>query len=144
MQVDVETEATPEGAGRTRRALEVLQHHMPARALATLHLLVSELVANGPRHASGGSNAIRVSVNHSTSRVRVEVLDLQKGQPLRPMTLAEEERSSWDLVLIDEMSDRWGTLEDTAGDVWFEVDYVRPSPPLWHLLGKRGPTEAEQ
>jgi two-component sensor histidine kinase len=79
MHVDVETEATPEGAGRIRRALEVLQYHMPARALATLHLLVSELVANGPRHARGG-NAIRVSVNHSTSRVRVEVHDL-RGQP---------------------------------------------------------------
>jgi two-component sensor histidine kinase len=127
MHVDVETEATPEGAGRIRRALEVLQYHMPARALATLHLLVSELVANGPRHARG-RNAIRVSVNHSTSQVRVEVHDLQEGQPLRPTTLAEDERSSWDLVLLDEMSDRWGMLEDTAGDVWFEIDYVHPSP----------------
>ena len=88
---------------------------------------MSELVANGPRHAGSVGNAIRVSVNHSTSRVRVEVRDLQEDQPLRPTTLAEEERSRWDLVLLDEMSDRWGTLEDTAGDVWFEIDYTRPS-----------------
>jgi anti-sigma regulatory factor (Ser/Thr protein kinase) len=128
MHVDVETEATPEGAGRTRRALEVLQYHMPTGALATLQLLVSELVANGRRHAGGAGNAIRVSVNHSTSRVRVEVHDLQEGQPLRQTTLAEEDRSSWDLVLLDEMSDRWGTLDDTAGDVWFEIDYRHPSP----------------
>src|SRR5437773_244033 len=87
MHVEVETEATPEGAGRTRRALEVLQHHMPTRALATLQLLASELVANGPRHARGVGNGIRVSVNHSTSRVRVEVHDLQEGQPLRQTTL---------------------------------------------------------
>jgi hypothetical protein len=127
MHVDVETEATPEGAGRTRRALEVIRHHMPSRVFATLHLLVSELVANGPRHADGG-NAIRVSVNHSTSRVRVEVHDLQQEQPLRPTTRDEEERSSWDLVLLDEMSHRWGVLEDTAGDVWFEIDYTRPNP----------------
>ena len=102
---------------------------MPTRALANLQLLVSELVANGRRHAGGAGNAIRVSVNHSTSRVRVEVHDLQEGRPLRQTTLAEEDRSSWDLVLLDEMSDRWGLLEDTAGDVWFEIDYTRPSPP---------------
>ena len=126
MHVDVETEATPEGAGRIRRALDVLQYHTPARALATLHLLVSELVANGRRHAGGTGSAIRVSVDHSASQVRVEVRDLQEGQPLRQTTLAEEERSSWDLVLLDEMSDRWGVLEDTAGDVWFEIDYRHP------------------
>lgn len=126
MQVDVETEATPEGAGRVRRALEVLEHHMPTRALATLHLLVSELVANGRRHAGGAGSAIRVSVDHSDSKVRVEVHDLQEGQPFRQTTLAEDERSSWDLVLLDEMSDRWGVLEDTAGDVWFEIDYRHP------------------
>ena len=82
-----------------------------------------------PGTARTHGNAIRVSVDHSTSRVRVEVHDLHQGQPLRPTTLAEDERSSWDLVLLDEMSDRWGRLEDTAGDVWFEVDYIRPSPP---------------
>jgi hypothetical protein len=132
MQVDVETEATPEGAGRTRRALEVLQYHMPTGALATLQLLVSELVANGRRHPSGVGNAIRVSVDHSTSRVRVEVHDLQEGQPLRQTTLAEKERSSWDVVLLDEMSDRWGMLEDSAGDVWFEIDYTHPNPSPGH------------
>src|SRR5256885_8558133 len=114
MQVDVETEATPQGAGRTRRALEVLQYHMPAQALAKLQLLVSELVANGRRHVGDGGKAIHVSVDHSTSRVRVEVHDLLEEQPLRPTTTAEEERSSWDLVLLDEMSHRWGTLVDTA------------------------------
>jgi two-component sensor histidine kinase len=126
MHVDFEAEATPEGAGRIRRALEVLEHHMPVRALATLRLLVSELVANGPRHTAGPGSAIRVSVDHSTSQVRVALRDLEKEQPLRPATLAEQERSSWDIVLLDEMSDRWGRLEDTAGDVWFEIDYRHP------------------
>jgi hypothetical protein len=80
-------------------------------------------VANAPRHVIGAGNTMRVSVTHSTSRVRVEVHDLQQEQPLRSTTQAEEERSNWDLVLLDEMSDRWGVLNDTAGDVWFEIEY---------------------
>jgi anti-sigma regulatory factor (Ser/Thr protein kinase) len=123
MQVDIETEATPEGAGRSRLALDVLRHHMPSRAFAELRLLVSELVANAPRHVIGVGNMIRVSVDHSASRVRVVIHDLEQEGPLRSTTQAEEERSDWDLVLLDKMSDRWGLVDDTAGDVWFEIEY---------------------
>ncbi|QKW34014.1 ATP-binding protein [Actinomadura sp. NAK00032] len=82
-------------------------------------VLVSELVTNAVRHATG--SALRLRLLRAGTRLRVEVHDQGGGVPRpRQVDLMEETGRGWFLVAV--MADRHGTEHTTAGkSVWCEV-----------------------
>jgi anti-sigma regulatory factor (Ser/Thr protein kinase) len=122
--IDLTVEGNPHGAGIARQALRELEPDMPARAYAAIRLLVSELVANHSAHVGKGQeDSIHLSITTTEDGVRVEVRDLRAAEPLRDQSLAERERTGWDLILLDEMAEGWGVIHESKADVWFEVSY---------------------
>jgi hypothetical protein len=123
MKIDVNLQAGPHGAGLARRQLEALEREIPAGVYTAVRLLVSELIANSPAHPSVRPEGwIRVTVETSSQGVRAVVKTLSGASTRRAKTESEEELSTWDLILLSRMADRWGILEGSGGDVWFELD----------------------
>jgi hypothetical protein len=119
--VPIETRVAggPTGAGDARRALMALERSLPAQAYAAIRLLVSQLVADARWHPSRAAPSLGLKVVPQRSFVRVEVTDIVDEPNRGPDQLAA---SGWDILLLDERSDRWGILEGTTSDVWFEID----------------------
>ncbi|MEV6807279.1 ATP-binding protein [Streptomyces sp. NPDC017248] len=111
------------GAVRTARAAVRGQlHGWDLDCLADLAaLLVSELVTNSLRHASGpiGVRLVRPATLDDT--LRVEVSDPLPDLPRERVAHAEDE-SGRGLQLVAGSSRRWGTRPGTGGKtVWFEL-----------------------
>ena len=124
MDVAMDVSATPHGAGEARRRLRVLEREVPTNAYTSLRLLVSELVSNRPSHVGQAvaDESLHLVVHTFEAGVRVELHDSDLA-PERAQTAAQEELSRWDVVLLDELTNEWGILEDSVGDVWFEILY---------------------
>ena len=98
------------------------------RALAQSHLGaveepvvigVSELVTNAVLHAR---SAVEVVVQADVGLLRVEVVDDDPAPPARRSS-GLDAASGRGLVLVDELSDRWGSAPRGPGKaVWFELD----------------------
>jgi len=90
-----------------------------------MELLVTEVVTNAVLHAGmSEGDPVALAVKVSPSRVRVEVSDPGPGfEPDRvepPELLSTGRRG---LLLLEELSDRWGVKQDVDGNlVWFELD----------------------
>jgi hypothetical protein len=121
----MDVSATPRGAAEARRRLSVLAATVPATIYSSIRLLVSELVSNKPAHVGQGvtDDSLHVLVQTSEAGVRVELRDSQSGRPERAQTATQEEMTRWDVILLEELTSEWGTLEDRPGDVWFEIPY---------------------
>ena len=52
---------------------------------------------------------------------------LQSSIVEKGITAREYKTSRWDVILLDELADGWGILEDSTGDVWFEIVYDSPA-----------------
>jgi hypothetical protein len=117
--IETRVNAGPTGAGDARRALVALERSLPAKAYAAIRLLVSQLVADARWHPSRTASSLGLKVVPQRSFVRVEVTDIVDEPNRGPDQLAA---SGWDILLLDELSDRWGILEGTTSDVWFEID----------------------
>lgn len=80
-------------------------------------LLLTELVANGVRHA-GSSLDVRLTVEHNP--LRAEVRD---GSSLAPLPRAADEHGGRGVLILDALASRWGVLgHPGAGKtVWFEL-----------------------
>jgi anti-sigma regulatory factor (Ser/Thr protein kinase) len=124
--VDMELflDPTPPAAGSARRALHSAAIFGAAAEPDAL-LLVSELVTNSIVHAGhSGDDAIRVRAASDGSTARVEVCDRARAGALpaprrNPTPLATGGRG---LLLVDELSDRWGMDTCERGTcVWFEL-----------------------
>ena len=90
--------------------------------LASVHLLVTELVSNAVRHGGAGeSDPPIMHLAVAPGCVRVEVCDTGPGfEPGRPAPYGE---GGYGLFLVDSVASRWGVeLEDGACCVWFEFD----------------------
>lgn len=90
-----------------------------------MELLVTEVVTNAVLHAGmSEGDPVALAVRVSPSRVRVEVTD--PGPGFAPDRVAPPELLSTGrrgLVLLEELSDRWGVKRDGEGNlVWFELD----------------------
>ena len=125
MDVVMRLPATPEGAGRARRRLQALERVVPADVYSTLRLLVTELLSNRPGHRGQDATieSLQLVVQTSDGGLRVELHDSEATVPERAQTALQEERSAWDLILLDQLTDGWGILEDSPSDVWFEISY---------------------
>ena len=72
-----------------------------------------------------------LEVQTSPKTIRTEITDLGVGTCRAP-TPEEDLESAWDVVLLAELSSRWGILEGSMDGVWFEIDrWTRSS--LGHL-----------
>ena len=107
-----------------RQAIDELAPEIEHTVVATVRLLVSELVTNSIRHArTPASTSIRLHVTVFSDRLRVEVGDHGHGfEPTRQETPDRDSKSGWGLYLVDQLSDRWGVNTTSATSVWFEID----------------------
>src|SRR5689334_15182008 len=105
--IDVRVPPGPIGAGEARRALRSIEPKLPPARYAAIRLLVSQLIADARWHPSvATTSSLGLKVERDPGVVRVEVTDIvpeRSGQDQR-------EAASWDLFLLEELSDRWGIL----------------------------------
>jgi anti-sigma regulatory factor (Ser/Thr protein kinase) len=120
MTFEVELDSTPAAPARARSALDQLASSVSKDRLRDVRLLVSELVTNAVRHAEG--EAVRLVVALTSGTLRVEVHDPGNGFEVRDAPTDPLRASGWGLVLVAELSDRWGVDHDPRTRVWFEMD----------------------
>ena len=112
-------------ARRVRHAVrEQLGGKLSERQLGDVELLVSELATNSVRHGGcGDANEISLEAAVDERRVRVQLCDHGAGfpdaTPERPPT---GRAGGYGLVLLDRLSNRWGTQQNGGFCVWFEVE----------------------
>jgi anti-sigma regulatory factor (Ser/Thr protein kinase) len=108
---------------------EQLGGELSAQQLGDVELLVSELAANSVRHA-GCDEAGEISLEATVDdrRVRLRLCDHGQGfEDRTPPALPPERAGGLGLVLLDRLSNRWGTHRDGGFCVWFEVERARPA-----------------
>jgi serine/threonine-protein kinase RsbW len=93
-------------------------------------LIVSELVTNAVRHASG-TGAVEVDLHATRAWLRIEIQDGDRSWPQLRIPGRFEE-SGYGFVLVDALASKWGVRETAAGKaVWAELDTRRPhGPPI--------------
>ena len=121
MRISARLHAGPEGAGEARSAMDVLARETSHEVLSTVQLLVSELVANGPRHVDEPEEAVLLEIETSRTSIHTAVIHIGTGAAIEA-TADEADRAGWDVVLLGELSSRWGVLEGQTDGVWFEID----------------------
>jgi serine/threonine-protein kinase RsbW len=88
-------------------------------------LLLTELVANGVRHARS-TMEIHLTVEHNL--LRVEVRD---RSPVAPVPREADEHGGRGVLILDALASSWGVLghPDAGKTVWFELaDFSAPLP----------------
>ena len=120
MTFDLELPSTSAAPARARGALHQIAGRVSPERLRDVTLLVSELVTNAVRHAEG--EAVRLVVALTGGVLRVEVHDPGRGFALRTPPTDPMRASGWGLVLVEELSDRWGVDGSPRTRVWFEMD----------------------
>ncbi len=95
---------------------------LPTEAESTLALLVSELVNNAVRHGGAGrEDLIELELRKIEGGVGVSVTDPGPGFVPSEREAPLEEPGGWGLVLVDQMAERWGVVNDGRTRVWFEL-----------------------
>lgn len=113
--------------GRVRRSLRALSEQLAPSLFDDLVLLIDELVTNSVLHAGDrGDGNVRVRVDVAPETVRAEVADPGPGFSPPEDPQLRPDGSGRGLVLVQELSDRWGAVRDARFVVWFELDR-RPS-----------------
>lgn len=118
----------PADPGAVRTARAVVRKQLGAWGLAALGdvtvLLVSELVTNSLRHASGPIGVRLVRPAGPSGILLVEVSDPLPDPPLE-RDAAPDDEGGRGIQLVARASRRWGTRQGTAGKtgktVWFEL-----------------------
>lgn len=115
-------------ARRARRAVrEQLGGELSERQLDDVELIVSELATNSVRHAGcdeSGEIVMEAAVDHGCIRVQLCDHGHGFGDEL-PAATPPEQAGGHGLVLLDRLSDRWGTQRNGGFCVWFEVERAR-------------------
>ncbi|MEU4495913.1 ATP-binding protein [Streptomyces sp. NPDC023998] len=118
---------SPTACGLARTAIrDVLPRWGVGELVPTAELLVSELVCNALRHATGPLHLILEQV----SGVRCQVSD-GSSKPPRPTDAGPEDEGGRGLALVDMLAARWGYEHSPMGkSVWFELSVVADTPDL--------------
>ncbi len=126
MTFDLELPRELDSAAAARHAVDQLADRLPEEQLGDVRLLVSELVTNSLRHAElSDEDRIKLAVEVSDERVRVEVSDPGPGfAPVGPSD-DPETAEGWGLYLVATLADRWGVDTGDTTLVWFELDRSR-------------------
>ena len=87
-----------------------------------LELLLSELVNNAVRHGGAcDGELIELELRAVEGGVAVRVSDPGPGFAPMERDKGIDEPGGWGLVLVDQMSERWGVVHDGRTHVWFEL-----------------------
>ena len=123
MNLERRLSVAPEAASEARRLVDGLDPPLAPDLSDNLRLLISEVVTNAVRHGPNGSDAgIRVLLDVSPERVRVDVLDAGEGFAHRARAGAADLPGGWGLFLVEQLSSRWGIEVEPTTHVWFEID----------------------
>ncbi|MEV7322305.1 SpoIIE family protein phosphatase [Streptomyces sp. NPDC093970] len=88
-------------------------------------LVVSELVTNALIHTDG---PVRLDLTLVDHRLRIAVADASPRSPVKPASIGWEATGGRGIVLVEAMSDAWGTVPVSGGkQVW--ADLVLPDRP---------------
>jgi anti-sigma regulatory factor (Ser/Thr protein kinase) len=113
-----------------RRALEGLETDLGEDVSERGALVISEVVTNSVKHAGmTAAQRIEVSISMLPECLRFEVTD--EGDGFEPGPARHDPRSragGWGLVLVEELSDRWGVEVEHSTLVWCEFDLLNPNP----------------
>jgi anti-sigma regulatory factor (Ser/Thr protein kinase) len=120
----LELERNPEAPSLARAAVVGFfdERELSADALATLTLLVSELVSNAVIHsdAPASSTIVLNARSLADGSVRVEVIDQGSGFTPGPRD-PEQYHGGYGLYLVDKQVTSWGVDERDGVCVWFEM-----------------------
>jgi anti-sigma regulatory factor (Ser/Thr protein kinase) len=96
---------------------------MDAATLATLTLLVSEVVTNAVIHPELESPGdIQLSARIGGGMIRVEVTDQGGGFTPKPRDPTRSDRG-YGLYLLEQQAANWGVEQQTGNTVWFELAF---------------------
>ncbi|GAA2294652.1 ATP-binding protein [Streptomyces violaceusniger] len=119
---EVRLPSRPESAGTARRMAEFVVARDWGLGLQLAEhtvLLVSELVGNAVRHT--GARTFGLRMLRRRGWIRVEVRDPSRGLPCL-MPVGELDTSGRGLMLVDQLSQRWGVdLLPCGKTTWFEM-----------------------
>jgi hypothetical protein len=108
----VELAPRPQSGHEARRAVLGLADHLSPETMATVRLLVTELVVAALPPAE--NRPLRLTARLAGGTVRCEIRAAEAGA-----TLARQARPrAWSLFLVNRIADGWGS---DAARVWFEV-----------------------
>jgi anti-sigma regulatory factor (Ser/Thr protein kinase) len=117
-------ERDPQAPSLARRAVAGFteKSEISADELATLTLLVSELVSNAVLHsdAPSASDILLQAKLLDEGAVRVEVIDHGSGFTAAPRDPAQAV-GGFGLYLVDKQATRWGVDREGGTRVWFEL-----------------------
>ncbi|NUV58571.1 SpoIIE family protein phosphatase [Streptomyces sp. CAI-85] len=111
----------PEAARHARRFTKrsLRAWGVPAEAMDTALLVVSELVTNALVHTDG---RVRLDLTLIHRRLRIAVTDTSPRTPVKPTHLGWESTGGRGILLVEAMSDAWGTVPVSGGkQVWCEL-----------------------
>src|SRR5215210_2922548 len=91
----------------SRRALEVFADEFEPERFYDARLLVTELMASAV--AAGGTAPVRLEATLDGTRFRADVTDMGGGFVGETRGIAALDQAGWDLHLVAELADRWGT-----------------------------------
>lgn len=121
--LELELDPTPQAPSVARAAVNGFASGLDidSTAVATLQLLVSEIVTNAVIHPSTERGSkIGLKAWLSAGVLRVEVLDRGTGftpTPRDPARMA----GGYGLFLLDKQAARWGIEQHNGTSVWFEL-----------------------
>jgi anti-sigma regulatory factor (Ser/Thr protein kinase) len=121
--LELELEQNREAPSLARAAIAGFSENrdMDAATLATLTLLVSEVVTNAVIHPDveppGG---IRLAARIAGRRIRVEVTDEGSGFTPQPRDPSKSDRG-YGLYLLEQQASAWGVERQSGNTVWFEM-----------------------
>jgi anti-sigma regulatory factor (Ser/Thr protein kinase) len=113
----------PPRAASTReartRVRDLVSPSWPAECVATLQVLVAELVTNAVLHARSDAELSATIDGH---RARIEVRDRSTRMPTA-LHYGSGSITGRGLHLVDALAERWGVDEASDGKVvWFEIE----------------------
>ncbi|MFJ3669349.1 SpoIIE family protein phosphatase [Streptomyces sp. NPDC090106] len=115
----------PQAVGHARRFTRrtLRSWNVPADALDSVLLVVSELVTNALVHTDG---RVRLDLTLVNQRLRVAVADSSPRTPAKPRSIGWEATGGRGILLVSAMSAAWGTVPVSGGkQVWSEITLER-------------------
>jgi anti-sigma regulatory factor (Ser/Thr protein kinase) len=122
LQISLERDSKAPSLARAAVAGFTEESEMANASLATLALLVSELVSNAVVHSDAppASRIVLRACLLGHRAVRVEVTDWGSGFTTMPRDPTQE-KCGYGLYLVDMQASRWGVEQRCGTCVWFEI-----------------------
>ena len=125
----VRSERLPKVPASARLARRVVRDQLGSRlddgTLASVRLLVSELVTNAVEHV-GEDGDLELVLGVTDTGIRVEVRDPGPGFEATAARPAAPDASGWGLHFVSMLADRWAADREGVARVWFEIDGLPP------------------